>query len=420
MERSGCVRTDECRGRRRQGNDEESRRRGSPILRIEGAPDQRNGAVRQLLLKYVFLFRRSVRRRHLRVIDARPRQVDVKRQARHRCQESDRCFTHAPRRRAHRTRFRQQVRRGMALADRHPVKSSLRIVVLAWVAFGVMAGCGGVTLQPSDGGSAGGHSGGGGSSGGQPGSAGTRDAGGAQCTNLDEYTCKTRTDCTAQYCGVCPNSTFNGCTPLGAPPVDCPGPVDACVQSCDLLDEALCKARSDCQSYYCEDCGIQQFVGCGEPGGGTACPARTCGPPCSGLDETSCKARSDCRVAGCPACDGGTSFICQATTDPPIECPAACPAPSSCSTVTTEAACNARTDCHSVYVDPGNTCGCEFDGCCTHFSRCTDGAKASCTGTPSCQIVTPYCGAPGPAPAYVVSYTASCFEGCVRPSECGP
>jgi hypothetical protein len=55
-------------------------------------------------------------------------------------------------------------------------------------------------------------------------------------------------------------------------------------------------------------------------------------------------------------------------------------------------------------------------GCCASFSRCSDGGKASCMGAPVCQIATPYC----EGPAYVLSYTVSCYEGCVRPSECGP
>ena len=88
---------------------------------------------------------------------------------------------------------------------------------------------------------------------------------------------------------------------------------------------------------------------------------------------------------------------------------------SPCANVATLAACDARTDCHSVFVDPG-TCGCNAVGCCARFSRCADGGKALCKGTPICQIATPYC----EAPANVVSYTASCYEGCVRPRECAP
>jgi hypothetical protein len=346
------------------------------------------------------------------------------------------------------------------------MKAFPRILVLAWAALGVFAAaCGGVTLQPADGGSTAGR-GGAGSTGGQSGSAGGG-TGGAECGTLDEATCKTSLDCTAQYCHACPNqSQFEGCTTVGAPPMECS---EECVAvSCDSLDEASCKTRSDCQPEYCQGCGgAQTFVGCGEPGGGTACPAIAClPPPCSGLDQASCAARSDCHVASCPNCDGGVGFAgCIAPGDPQVQCPAACigappcnqlsesqcstrgdcapgycpncdggqrfvgcaapstafscplacPAPAACSTVTTEAVCNARTDCHSVFVDPG-TCGCNAVGCCAHFLWCADGAKASCGGMPLCQVVAPHC----EAPAFVVSYTGSCFEGCVRPSECGP
>ena len=348
------------------------------------------------------------------------------------------------------------------------MKASARIVVVAWVALGGVVGCGGVTLQPSDGGSTAGHGGSGGSSGGQSGSAGTGGSGGSQCGALDETACKTRLDCTAQYCHACPNqSQFEGCTTVGAPPMEC---AEECVQvSCGSLDQATCKTRSDCQAYYCPGCSGQQFVGCGAPGGGVACPAITCvAPLCSSLDQASCTARSDCHVESCPNCDGGVGFAgCMAPGDPPVECPEACPAPplchqltetscktrsdctpeycpncdggqsfvgcggpgesrvacplltcpapASCSTVTTEAVCNARTDCHSVFDDPG-TCGCNAVGCCAHFSWCADGAKASCGGMPLCQVVAPHC----EAPAFVVSYAGSCFEGCVRPTECGP
>ncbi len=289
------------------------------------------------------------------------------------------------------------------------------------------------------------------------------------CDGLGETSCNGSIGCTAQYCHVCPNQqpTFAGCTAPGAPPVECPA--EECVEvSCGSLDLATCKTRSDCQVYSCGNCGGQPFVGCGAQGGGVACPAIACvpPPPCSGLDQASCSARSDCQTESCPNCDGGVGFAgCIAPGEPQVQCPVACigeppcnqlsesqcttrgdcapgycpncgggqrfvgcaapgtafncplacPAPAACSTVITEAACNARTDCHSVFVDPG-TCDCTGSGCCAHFSRCADGAKASCTGTPLCQIVTPYCD----PDAFVVSYTASCYEGCVRPTECGP
>jgi hypothetical protein len=83
-----------------------------------------------------------------------------------------------------------------------------------------------------------------------------------------------------------------------------------------------------------------------------------------------------------------------------------------CSQVTTQTECDARSDCHSVFVDSG-TCGCASAGCCAHFNRCVVGGKAYCSGQASCTTATPFCEAP-----YVVSYTNNCFEGCVRQTEC--
>lgn len=84
-----------------------------------------------------------------------------------------------------------------------------------------------------------------------------------------------------------------------------------------------------------------------------------------------------------------------------------------CSQLATQAACDVRSDCHSVFVDPGN-CACLAVGCCTRFDRCADGGKANCMGPALCKSATPYC----ESPSYVLSYTGSCYEGCVRPSEC--
>ena len=120
-------------------------------------------------------------------------------------------------------------------------------------------------------------------------------------------------------------------------------------------------------------------------------------------------------AGGCPSgqmwCGGCTvgSGVCA------LACPThVCP---SCADATTLDACQARTDCHAVFQDPG-TCGCGSVGCCAKFQRCADGAKANCQAAPglACGAMTPYC----ESPAYVVSYTATCFEGCVTPEECAP
>jgi len=85
-----------------------------------------------------------------------------------------------------------------------------------------------------------------------------------------------------------------------------------------------------------------------------------------------------------------------------------------CSDVTTLDECEARTDCHSVFHDPG-TCGCGKVGCCAKFSACADGDQADCEGKSlSCGAMTPYC----EKPAFVVSFRGACFEGCVQPKDC--
>ena len=87
----------------------------------------------------------------------------------------------------------------------------------------------------------------------------------------------------------------------------------------------------------------------------------------------------------------------------------------SCAAVTTQVACDARSDCHSVFEDPHN-CACAALGCCARFARCANGDRAQCTNPGiECERVTPYCELP-----YVVSYTGTCYEGCVRSTDCMP
>jgi hypothetical protein len=83
-----------------------------------------------------------------------------------------------------------------------------------------------------------------------------------------------------------------------------------------------------------------------------------------------------------------------------------------CGQVTTQAACDSRSDCHSVFADPG-TCDCAVSGCCEHFNRCADGGHANCSGPVACTVSQPYCESP-----YVLSYANNCYEGCVLQTEC--
>jgi hypothetical protein len=340
------------------------------------------------------------------------------------------------------------------------MKASPQLLALACVAFGVVAGCGGRSpIEPSDRGSAGGI--GGGSTGGQGGTAGTAGAGGTGGSAVD---CGPNSH--AIYCPDCEgNRVFNRCFDdpgalAACPTLTCPAP-----PRCEELDEASCKTRADCQAYQCPDCeGGQTFLNCAPPGVGPGFECQLCPSSCAGLDETACA--NGCIPEYCPNCDGGRTFegcaapggagiacgldcpqavgcdglgemACIARTDcrpgycgcpgeqmftsclasnEAVACPAyACPAAAPCATVTTEAACDQRNDCHSVFVSNA-IADCVVNGGCTFFTHCADGGKASCNGAPACQITAPYC----EAPAFVVSYTGSCYEGCVRATECGP
>lgn len=87
-----------------------------------------------------------------------------------------------------------------------------------------------------------------------------------------------------------------------------------------------------------------------------------------------------------------------------------------CRALTTQAACEARGDCHAVFDDP-NDCVCDTrvftPGCCARFSVCADGAHANCSGKVYCEINPPYCAGP-----YTVATTTGCYEGCVKSVVC--
>jgi len=96
------------------------------------------------------------------------------------------------------------------------------------------------------------------------------------------------------------------------------------------------------------------------------------------------------------------------------DAPAGEAAPIPCASLSAEADCETRNDCHSVYVDYEN-CGCEGLGCCAKFSKCAEGSQADCRGPATCKMAEPRCSGP-----YVVAYLGTCYEGCVRASDCAP
>jgi hypothetical protein len=192
---------------------------------------------------------------------------------------------------------------------------------------------------------------------------------------------------------------------------------DGSAAACRQLGEAACRLRSDCAVGACASCsGGSGFISCYDPASetGPGCPEIACPAPCSTLDEASCTTRTDCRVNSCPGCNGSSAFIgCSAANDPIyVACPAIpCPAP--CAVANTKETCEARPECHAVFVD-NRDCQCAALGCCARFSRCADGASAVCKAPPiTCDAVSPHCEGP-----YVVAYSGSCYEGCVQSSDC--
>jgi len=239
-------------------------------------------------------------------------------------------------------------------------RSSRNVLVMVFSALGAAAGCGGGhPLLAPDGGPSSGHGGAVGVG------IDARGEGRSPCRGLDEATCGATRGCTAGTCSCNGKTSFEVCFPTGetAPP-------------------------------------------CNRP----PCDTR----PCDTLDETACMTRDDCKAESCPDCDGGQRFGLCAGPNEAVAC-LGCQAPAPCAAVTTLAGCDARADCHSVFVDHP-ICDCAVAGCCASFARCADGGQAACKGTPLCMVATPYC----EAPAFVVSYTANCYEGCVPPTECAP
>jgi len=242
------------------------------------------------------------------------------------------------------------------------------------------------------------------------------------CSTLDETTCKARPDCFAQECPSCFGNTTVSCYPAGVSPLSCVPPPCPYIPMCSMLDDATCSATPGCTSVRCPDCkGGQVYAGCAGPADRIGCGP--CPPTCTSLDESACTLRVDCRAGYCNWCqqrmfvgcgDPGTAFGCP--TGGPT-CPAAVP----CAAVTDQLSCDARSDCHSVFVDNSAVCDCATAGCCMHFTRCADGGKAACKGPTGSGVVFCMVAPPGcDGHAYVTSYTDNCYEGCVRQTECAP
>lgn len=173
---------------------------------------------------------------------------------------------------------------------------------------------------------------------------------------------------------------------------------------------AVCSADAACSAgLVCDDgvCGMSTGSGGTEATGGTMATGGN-GQPCS--TDFGCDEPGDICAAGsvwCPGCSPGEGSCstggCLGCTE--IE---------ECASVATLEECNARGDCHAVFEDLQD-CRCAAIGCCARFLSCAQRPTADCDGaSQQCMTIEPYCD----SPAYVVSYSGACYEGCVRPEDC--
>ena len=148
------------------------------------------------------------------------------------------------------------------------------------------------------------------------------------------------------------------------------------------------------------------------PSRGRSAPASRVRPPVrSSTRRRAGPARTAASTRAPTATAAAVSSNALPPNDPPIGCPAIlCPAP--CAQVTTKDACEARR-LSLVFVDD-RACGCAARSAAARFSRCADGGSAVCKPPAIlCDAVAPHCEGP-----YVISYTASCYEGCVQSTDC--
>lgn len=201
------------------------------------------------------------------------------------------------------------------------------------------------------------------------------------CAGLTEPQCLATASCHAAYQDApTPSPVFWGCWDL--PPS---GPVHG---SCANLDAQTCSEHDDCTSLYTSPVNagpnfVPSFERCA-PEPSVSCDAIDCGtgnvcvvtPASSAIECQPAATAGTCGGLSCqqtpPACPASTTPGIGATgcytgyCIPTTECTQPL-----CSTLATETACTARTDCNPIYT--GMNCTCDLHGCTCQsetFVRC--------------------------------------------------
>jgi hypothetical protein len=191
------------------------------------------------------------------------------------------------------------------------------------------------------------------------------------CEALDEAQCLASTSCHATYQDdSAAKPVFWGCWEL--PPS---GPLTG---ACANLDAQTCSEHTDCISLYTGPVNqppgfVPSFESCAsEPSSlcaGTTCDANSeCVVTPAMPANPQCVAAATAGTCGAPACltpapgcpDGTTPGVANGCYTNYCIPTSAC-APAACATLTTEAACTARSDCDPIYV--GSNCTCDKNGC---------------------------------------------------------
>ena len=124
-----------------------------------------------------------------------------------------------------------------------------------------------------------------------------------------------------------------------------------CNGACDSLPEMQCLATPTCHAAYQDSpTPSPTFWGCWD-----LPPTGAIEGSCTGLDAQTCSEHPDCTSLYTSPVNSGPSFV------PSFEKCVAKTMQAACSTLTTETACTARTDCDAVYT--GMNCTCDSQGC---------------------------------------------------------